>query len=254
MNASPRDFLLGLCSISCCLNVSSTQSHAAATMVNMGSAREFGVLAGTAITVAGSTVVRGDAGTTSGTAITGAENLTLLGTNHAGDAVTQAAQSALTMAYQNAAAQPADFIYPEVSDLGGRTLSPGVHKGASSLAITGALTLNGNGDSNAVWVFQAFSSLTTGSNSSVILTNGAQAGNIFWQVGSSATLGTGTQLQGSVLALSSVTLTTGAVVEGGVYARNGAVTFDNNVAGIPEPSTSVLAAAGLMLLIRVRKP
>ena len=244
---------LGLLTLFGGLATSSIRSQAAASFVDLGTARSFGVLAGTAITVTGPTVVRGDAGTTSGTAITGAGSLTLLGINYGGGGLTPAAQTALTSAYLNAAGQPADFNYPLVADLGGLTLMPGVHRDPSSFAITGMLTLDGGGDSNALWIFQAFSTLTTGSNSSVILTNGAKPGNILWQVGSSATLGTGSQLQGNVLAFSSITLTTGAVVEGGVYARNGAVTFDRNSAGIPEPMTGMLTLAGLLGVAGRRK-
>jgi hypothetical protein len=245
MKTSPHFLFCGLAALSVSFLTSAT-GQAAATLVPLGTAGGFGVLAGTEITVTGPTTIRGDAGTTSGTGITGLTSLSLTGTNHGGDAVTLAAQLDLTTAWMNALLQPADFNWPAISDLGGQTLTPGVHRGLSSLAITGNLTLNGGGDSESVWIFHAFSTLTTASNANIILTNGAQASNILWVAGSSATLGTGSHLQGNLLAVTNVTLTTGATVEGGVYARNGAVTLDTNVAGIPEPMSTLLAAAGLL--------
>lgn len=220
--------------------------QAAATLVPLGSAAGFGVLAGTEITVAGPTLVRGDAGTTSGTPITGMAGLTLTGTDFGGGATTLAAQADLTAAYLNATTQPADFTYAAVSDLGGLILTPGVHRGISSLSITGNLTLDAGGNADAVWIFYAFSSLTTASGANILLTNGAQASNILWLAGSSATLGTGSHLEGNVMALSSITLTTGASVTGGVYARNAAVTLDTNTVGVPEPLSAFLAVAGFL--------
>lgn len=231
----------GLCGV-----VGLQSAPAAATMVDFGSASGFGVLASTAITVTGNVLVRGDAGTASGTAISGPGVLTLTGTDHGGDAVTLAAHADLAAAWQAGIVQPADFNYAAVADLGSLTLGPGLHKGASSFAVTGNLTLDAGGDPDAVWIFHAFSTLTTGAGSSVILTNGAQAKNILWLVGSSATLGTGSALEGNLLALTSVTLTTGAAIHGGVYARNGAVTFDNNIVGIPEPGCAALVLTGLL--------
>jgi hypothetical protein len=114
------------------------------------------------------------------------------------------------------------------ADLGGQRLTPGVYRSASSLGLTGALTLDGQGNANAVFVFQAGSTLTTASASSVNLVNGAQTCNVFWQVGSSATLGTASSFRGSILALTSITATTGATVDGRLLARNAAVTLDTN--------------------------
>jgi hypothetical protein len=113
-------------------------------------------------------------------------------------------------------------------DLGGQTLTPGVYKSASSMGLTGTLTLNGLGNPNAVFIFQMVSTLTTASASRVSLINAAQACNVFWQVGSSATLGTGTAFIGNILALQSITATTGATVQGRALARNAAVTLDTN--------------------------
>ena len=133
-------------------------------------------------------------------------------------------------------------------DLGGLTLVPGVYCFSSSAQLTGALTLDAEGDPNAVWVFQIGSTLTTASNSSVLLINGGQACNVFWQVGSSATLGTTTSFVGNILALTSITLNTGANVSGRALARNGAVTLDTNtisvaVCGVP-PVTPIPPTLG----------
>jgi hypothetical protein len=201
-------------------------SGAAATAVPLGTAGSFAVLAGAGITNTGPTTVSGDLGTFPTTTVTGAGSLTINGTNHAGDAVTQQAQTDLVTAYNNAAAQgPTN---PIVADLGGQSLPPGVYNSASSIGLTGALTLNGGGDPNAVFVFQAGSALTTASASSVVLINGAQSCNVFWQIGSSATLGTGSTCRGTVIALQSITVTTGVTVDGRVLARNGAVTLDTD--------------------------
>jgi hypothetical protein len=207
-------------------------ASAAVMPVPLGTAASFVVLAGSGITNTGPTTLNGDLGTFPTPSVTGAGSLTITGTNHAGDAVTQGAKGALVTAYDNAAGQgPATAI---AADLAGQTLAPGVYNSASSIGLTGAVTLNGGGDPRAVFVFQAGSTLTTASASSVVLVNGAQACNVFWQVGSSATLGTRSQFRGSILALTDITVTTGATVEGRVLARNGAVTLDTNTITRPQ--------------------
>jgi hypothetical protein len=198
----------------------------AATSVGLGTADEFAVLAGAGITNTGPTTITGDIGTFPTTTITGESDITLIGTNHGGDAVTQGAKDDLVTAYNDAAGQgPASTI---TADLGGSTLVAGVYNSASSLGLTGTLTLDAAGDPNAVFIFQAGSTLTTAVDSSVELINGAQSCNVFWQVGSSATLGTDSTFIGSILALESISLTTGATVDGRLLARNGAVTLDTN--------------------------
>ena len=201
-------------------------ASAAATSVGLGTADSFAVLAGAGITNTGPTTVTGDLGTFPTTSMTGTASLTVTGANHAGDAVTQGAKTDLITAYNTAAGEGPTS--PIAADLGGQTLAPGVYNSASSVGLTGTLTLDAGGDPNAVFVFQAGSSLTTASGSQVSMINGAQSCNVFWQVGSSATLGTGSTFRGTVIALTSITVTTGVTVDGRVLARNGAVTLDTD--------------------------
>ena len=147
-----------------------------ATTVPLGTAGSFGVLAGAGITNTGPTTINGDFGTFPTTTITGSASITTNGMNHAGDAVTQGAKPDLVTAYDAAAGEGPTS--PIVADLGGQTLTPGVYNSASSIGLTGSLTLNGGGDSSAIFVFQAGSTLTTASASSVNLVNGAQACNV----------------------------------------------------------------------------
>ncbi len=203
----------------------SSPAQAAAVAVPLATAGSFSVLAGAGITNTGPTTVGGDIGSFPTASITGAATLTVGGTNHGGDLVTQGAKQDLVTAYNAAASQaPAT---PVVGDLGGQTLFGGVYQGVT-LGLTGTVTLDGQGSTDRVFVFQSDSTLITGSASRVLLVNGASACNVFWQVGSSATVGTGTSFAGSVLALSDITVTTGASVNGRLLARNGAVTLDSN--------------------------
>jgi uncharacterized repeat protein (TIGR01451 family) len=197
----------------------------------LGTEQSFAVLGGSTVTNTGSSVITGNLGVSPGSAVTGFPPGTVTGgTIHAADAVVLQAQNDTTTAYNNLAGQVCTSDLTG-QDLGGKTLVPGVYCFSSSAQLTGALTLNAGGDANAVWVFKTGSTLVTASNASVLLTNGGQPCNVFWQVGSSATLGTTTSFVGNILALTSVTLTTGANVSGRVLARNGAVTLDtNNVA------------------------
>jgi hypothetical protein len=192
--------------------------------VGLGTATSFAILAGAGITNTGPTTVNGDVGTFPTTTQTGFGSVTITGTNHAGDAVTQGAKNDLVTAYNTAAGSGPTT--PVAANLGGQNLVPGVYNSASSLALTGVLTLTGT--STDVWIFQAGSTLTTATGSSVVFSGGAQACNVFWQVGSSATLGTGSSFKGTILALTSITATTGATIEGRLLARNGAVTLDTN--------------------------
>jgi hypothetical protein len=217
---------LAVIAVGAALLFTPVRGDAAQVPVSLGTTDSFAVLAGSGITNTGPTTINGDLGTYPTTTITGAGTLTVTGTNHGGDAVTQGAKTDLVTAYNNAAAEGPTS--PIVADLGGQLLTPGVYNSASSIGLTGALTLNGGGDPSAVFVFQAGSTLTTASASQVNLINDAQSCNVFWQVGSSATLGTDSSFLGTILALTSITVTTGVTVDGRVLASNGAVTLDTD--------------------------
>ena len=205
--------------------------------VNLGTANSFAVLAGSTITNTGPTTINGDIGVSPGSAITGFPPGIVSGTIHATDAVALQAQTDLTIAYNDAAGrEPVTVV---AGDLVGLTLVPGVYKSASSLLLTGTLTLDAQGAPNAVFIFQMGSTLTTASASNVNLINGAQACNVFWQVGSSATLGTNSNFTGDILALTSITANTGAKVNGRLLARNGAVTLDTNTITIATCAVSL---------------
>lgn len=197
------------------------------TTVGLGTASSFAVLAGAGITNTGPTTITGDVGTFPTTTETGFGSIILSGTNHMGDAVTQGAKDDLVTAYNDAAGRTPVITIP--TELGGSTLNPGVYDSSDgAFGITGTLTLDGQGDPGAVFIFKMASTLVTASSSNVVLIGGAQSCNIFWQVGSSTTLGTSSILRGTVLALTSITATTGATVDGRLLARNGAVTLDTN--------------------------
>ena len=197
--------------------------------VGLGTADPFAVLAGTGVTNTGPTVINGDLGSCPTPAMTGFPPGTVNGTIHANDAVACKAKDDLTIAYNDAASRAPTTTYAGPTDLGGKTLVGGVYNSPSSLGITGTLTLDGQNNPDTTFIFQAGSTVITAPNSSVVLINGAQACNVFWQVGSSATLGVGSTFVGTVLALTSITANTNAGVQGRLLARNGAVTLDSNV-------------------------
>jgi len=185
------------------------------------------VLAHTTVTNTGPTAVSGDVGVWPGPAVTGFPPGNATGSIYLGVAPADAAQSSLTSAFNDAAGRPADATV--AGNLGGRTLNPGVYKSTSTLAISsGDLTLDALGDSNGVFIFQIASSLNVTSGRMVILSGGAQAANVFWQVGSSATLGTTSAFAGTIMAQASVSLSTGATLNGRALARDGAVTLESN--------------------------
>jgi len=201
--------------------------------VPLASAARFAVLAGATVTSTGGTVIQGDLGTGPGSAVPGFPPGVINGTVYAGGPVALGAQADLSIAYNDAAGRSLNPV-TVAGNLGGQTLSPGLYKSTSSLAISsGDLTLDAGGDPNAVFIFQIASTLTTTSGRQVILIGGAQPGNIFWQVGSSATLGTSSAFKGSILADQSITLETGATLEGRALARIGSVTLDASTITIP---------------------
>jgi hypothetical protein len=226
------------------LFIASQPALAETAPVGLGTAGSFAVLAGTTVTNTGPSTISGDLGVSPGTAVTGfPPGIVSNGTIHSADGVAAGAQSDLTTAYNDAAGRSPTASVPGFIGAG-QTLAPGVYKASSSLDVGGSLTLDGGGDPNAVFIFQAPSTLVTDSASSVILTNGAQACNVFWQVGSSATLGTNSAFTGSILALTSISVDTGDTIAGRALARNGAVTLDDDTitsptcASAPPPPTS----------------
>lgn len=207
---------------------SASAARLLATAPPLKTAWTFAVLGGSTVTNTGNSVVTGDLGVYPGTAYTGFPPGIVDGAIHAGDAVAQQAQTDATTAYNALASQACDFNLTD-QDLTGLTLIPGVYCFDTSAQLTGLLTLNALGDSNAIWVFQIGSTLTTADNSSVTVINSGQSCNVWWQVGSSATLGTDTAFMGYILADQSISLNDGADIKyGAALALNGAVTMINN--------------------------
>ncbi len=195
--------------------------------VQLGTAGTYSVIAGTTVTNTGATTLAGDLGLAPGSSVAGFPPGIVSGSTNVDNSAATNAQSANTSAYLQAAGlTPAT---PEVANLAGLTLSPGIYSvPAGTSNLTGTLTLDGQGNPNAIFVFQLPSTLITSSSSTVVLTNSANPCNIFWQVTSSATLGTGSVFAGTVLALTSISADTGATIDGRLLAQNGAVTLDTN--------------------------
>jgi ice-binding like protein len=207
------------------LSLFTSAARAAQPTVGLGTAGDLAVLGGSTVTNTGPSVIDSGLAVSPGSAITGFPPGVVNGTVNAADAVAAHAQADLRAAYDDAAGRAPAAVLP--ADAGGLFLTPGVYRRPSSLQLTGNVTLDGQGDPGAVFIFQA-GTLTTASNSRVVLTGGARACNVFWQIGSSATLGTDTDFSGDILALQSITLNTRATIIGRALARNGATTLDSN--------------------------
>ena len=214
--------------------------------VGLGTADSFAILAGSTITNTGDSVINGDLGLHPGTAVTGFPPGTVNGARHITNAVAERAKRDLRTAYHDAAGRPLTATVPP--DLGGRALVAGVYRTGSvpSLGLTGTVTLDAQGDPRAVFIFQVESTLITATDSRVRLINGAQACNVYWQVGSSATLGTRTAFAGNILALTSISVNDGVAVNGRLLARNGAVTLINDTVTRAQcaPGTGAGSGAG----------
>lgn len=227
--------------------------------LNLGTSGSFAILGGSGVTNTGATDIWGNVGVWNGTStsITGFPLGSISGNIDAGDSVAMQAQTDLATAYNTAAGESCSGSNVlNGQDLGALNLVAGVYCFDSSAQLTGSLTLDAQGDPNAVFIFQIGSTLTTASDSSVLFANNLRA-NLFWQVGSSATLGTGTVFAGNILALKSITLTTGASIQcGSALAQTGAVTLDTNSVdigncqtpgGVPEPGAGTLLGVGLLV-------
>ena len=240
--------------------------YGSAINVNLGTAGTFAVLAGQTVTNTGATVIHGNVGVDPGSAITGFPPGMVVppSTEYAADASTLQAQNDLTTGYNFAAGEACSDSLTG-TDLGGLTLTPGVYCFTSGAQLTGTLTLNDEGDSNSVFVFQIGDTLITQSASSVVFINGTQ-GDVYWQVGSSATLGSTTAFAGNILAHDSISLDTGATIScGSALAQTGGVTMETNQISVgcgtegsptPEPSTApvllLIGAPGLLWLRKLR--
>ena len=203
--------------------------------ITLRTAANFVVLAGSTVTNTGMSHVTGDLGVSPGTAVTGFPPGILVGAQHAGDPTSAQGIADLTTAYNEAAGRTLCPITVS-GNLGGQTLAPGLYKSTSSLAVSsGDLTLDAQGDSDAVFIFQMASTLTTTAGRQVVLAGGAKSTNVFWQVGTSATLGTTSSFQGTVMADQAITMNTGATLNGRVLARIAAVALDTNTIVKPAP-------------------
>jgi len=217
---------------------------------SLGSAATFVALASSTLTNTGPGVYVGNVGVSPGTSVVGFPPVTVRrGSIYEGGAVPAQAQIDANTAYNDLAGQTCNVDLTGL-DLGGMTLTPDVYCFDTSAQLTGDLVLDALGDPLAVWVFQMGSTLTTASTSSVTVINSGQAVNVFWQVGSSAILGTGTSFNGNILAYASITLNTGASLIGRLLSLNGAVTADTNGIPFPISNTSLYESGFLPLIVK----
>jgi len=244
--AAASFLLLFLLAAVAVVGVASDEASATPTAIDLGTAGATSVLAGAGISNTLATVLPLDADTWPTATITGFPPGLTLGTLHGADGVAQAAQTDLTTAYNAAAAETSTNSVTGL-DLGGMNLTAGVYTASSAMALTGTVPLTLSGGPASVFIFQAGTTLTTGSNSSVELSGGVQACNVFWQVGTTATVGTSTAFVGNILALTSINLLTSATVDGRALARNGFVSLEDNVftnsACVPTTTTTTVAPA-----------
>jgi hypothetical protein len=227
LRAGARTFRVALLAFAGLLSsmLLATSASAAPATVGLGTAASFSVLGGSTVTNTGPTTMFGDLGLAPGSSVTGAPHV--LGQTHVDDAVAIQAKNALTTAFNNAAGRPSEGSAG--TDLAGQTFTAGVRTASSSLLLSSSsVILDAQGDPNAVFIFQIGTTLITGSNTTVQLINGAQACNVFWQVGSSATLGTGTRFVGTVMAGATITAKTAATIHGRLLAQTAAVNLDTN--------------------------
>jgi type VI secretion system secreted protein VgrG len=233
------------------LVMSSVGINAQGATISLGRAESFAVLAASTVTNTNTSVITGDVGVSAGSSAPGITGANTSGTIQLGTAQADWAHTDALAAYnQLAGLAPLSTLD---NQLGGVTLTPGVYNIAVA-QLTGLLTLDGAGMVDPLFVFLIGDTLTTASNSSILLINGATATNLFFKVGSSATLGTGTQFAGNIISLASNTLTSGASVDGRVIALNGAVTLDGNrITAVPEPAGALLLAPGLLSLLGRRR-
>ena len=217
------------------LGIPGVLSTANQAPVVLRAAANYAVLAGSTITSINATTVNGDLGLSPGSAVTGFPPGTVNGTLHVSDIAAGLAKAALTVAYNDAKGRTLAPI-SVAGNLGGQTLAPGLYKSTGSLEVSsGDLVLDAQGNPNAIFIFQIASTLITTAGRQVTLIGGAKAANVFWQVGTSATLGTTSVFKGTIMADQSITLNTGATLTGRALARIGAVTMDSNTITIPAP-------------------
>ncbi len=218
-------------------------SRAAQATIDLYSDSSYAVLAGSSITNAGSTTLCGDLGLFPGTVVSGSPQLSCGGVFHINDGPASSAQGDLTTAYNDATSRSGGVTFTAIYDIGGQTFTPDLYTEPTSLGITGSVTLDGQGDSNAIFIFKIGSTLITIANSQVILVNGAQAANVFWRVGSSCTLGMNTVFKGNLLVDVTITVNSGAALEGRALARTGAVGLNGNNSTLATPTATATVTA-----------